>query len=76
MQSNEKQPDIHTKRLFTDVSTLASSAIGGAFAGAAISSFIVPGAGTLIGAAIGGIGGATLVNLLSKHEYNGRKSAK
>lgn len=64
---------VERKRVYTDTSTLASCAIGGAFAGATISTLIAPGVTPLIGALIGGVAGATSVNYLSKFEYEKRK---
>ena len=61
------------KRFYTDTSILISSAIGSALTGAAISTWVTPGASPLVGMLIGGIVGFVGVNSLSKYEYEKRQ---
>lgn len=53
-----EQADIEHAKLAVRTTGAAGSAIGGVMAGAAIGSFICPGAGTVIGGIVGGVGGA------------------
>jgi hypothetical protein len=68
----ENEGEKWTPRLYTDASTLASSAIGGAILVGGLFSFIAPGPVTLVGAVIGGVAGATSVNYLTKYEHEKR----